>query len=275
MDSQPIESNLSASQPADVRQRRARRVERWQRVGLPVLLAIVLAAIWQVWAMARHEVVLPTFVQVVQALGAVLGEGEFWRAMGISNVAVVLGFGLAAVIGVPLGLAMGRVRALESAADLYLNIALVIPMAVILPIVLIALGLDLRARVTVIFLFALPFIVVPVRAGMRTISAELFEMAHSFGASELWVWRKILIPGTLPATITGLRQGFGHAITGMLIIELTMISVGIGDLLQRLQANLNYPEIFAFVAAIIAESLIVIGALRIAEQRLTAGGRQQ
>lgn len=254
-------STLDAAESVDQRVwaswRRARKRERFWRATLPVALAVAVAAAWQLFA-SSESMMIPTFTTFVASVGAVLVSGSFWQALWTSEIALAIGFGASVLIGIPMGLAMGRTRALEAVIDPYLNIAVIIPMALLMPVILMAFGLNLSGRVAVIFLFGLPFVVVPVRAGALTISRDLWEMCRSYGASEWQIWQELLIPSTVPAMITACRQGLAHALTGMILVELMLLAVGIGKLLLNYEGTYDSGPVFAIVFLLICESVLLM-----------------
>ena len=243
---------------------------RISRVAGPLTVALVFALAWQVWAMSRDVAILPTFLEFAAALGPLLTDPLFWHAILVSDISLVVGFLISAGIGIPLGLAMGRLNRFESIMDVYLNIMLTAPVVVLMPIVLMALGLTFQARVAIIVLFAAPFIVVPVRSGLKLIPSEAVEMCRSFGAREPQLWRDVFLPGTLPSLMTGLRQGLAHGMTGLLVVELTLLAAGIGAYLLDLQARLAFDRVFAVAFLVILQALLGIGALYWLEKRLRA-----
>jgi NitT/TauT family transport system permease protein len=174
----------------------------------------------------------------------------------------------AVVIGVPLGLIMGRSRTVDGSAGALVDVMMVTPMVVVMPIVLMALGLTRQSQAVVVLLFALPYVAVPCRTGVRGIDRGLIEMSHSFGAREWQLWRDILLPGATPAVVTGLRLGFGQAITGMVVVELTLLSIGIGNVLLSYQHSFQAAKMFALIGLVVVESVIVLGALRLLESRV-------
>jgi NitT/TauT family transport system permease protein len=249
---------------------RAARSERRSRTWgylLPFVPLALLAIVWQVYAEQAASLVLPTFTEFVVALVDLLLSPEFWDAMVTSSVALVIGYLASVAVGVPIGLAMGRMQGIRNLVDPYVNLILVTPMAVLMPIVLIAFGITLTARVAVIFVFCLPFVVVPCLAGVRLIDRQLIDMSRTFGSSEAQLWRHVLIPGALPAILTGLRQGLAHGLTGMVVVELTLIAAGVGRLLQTYGSELRYDYVFAIVFAVIAQAVIGVGVLRGLEAR--------
>ena len=115
------------------------------------------------------------------------------------------GFAMWVLLGILAGLAAARFRSIEGFIDPYLNILLVTPMAALIPLLIMSLGIGMASRIVLVFVFSVPVIIVNTRAGVRQVEAHLIEMAHSFGASERQVWRKVLLPGSLPAVMTGVR----------------------------------------------------------------------
>lgn len=243
-----------------------RRSRRWGLI-LPLVPLATLAVVWQVYAEHAGSLVLPTFTEFLAALGTLLVSPDFWDAMITSSVGLMVGFLGSVVVGVPVGLAMGRANSLRNIIDPYINLILVMPMAVLLPIILIAFGVSLTARVAVIFVFCLPFVVVPCLAGVRLIDRQLLDMGRTFGATELQLWRSVLIPGALPAIVTGLRQGLAHGLTGMVVVELTLIAAGVGRVLQLYGSQLRYDYVFAIVFVVIAQAVLGVGLLRAFEAR--------
>jgi len=229
----------------------------------------IFAAAWQLGAMAAGTLFVPTFLGTARATVTLIASRELWDALLLSNQSLVLGFLVSVGLGVPLGLAMGRFRAAEQFTDVYVNILLVTPIAALIPLLLMSLGFTLTSRVVLVTLFALPMVVVNTRAGVRQVDSSLLEMARSFRASEPQIWRRVLLPGALPAIMTGLRIGLGRSITGMVIVELLMVSVGIGNLILRYRGFFEYELLYATVVVVVIEALVLIAAARWLEHRVT------
>jgi ABC-type nitrate/sulfonate/bicarbonate transport system permease component len=93
-------------------------------------------------------------------------------------------------------------------------------------------------------------------------------MARSFGADERTIWRRILLPGALPAIVTGVRLALGRAITGMVIVELLMVSVGIGNLILRFRGFFQAESLYAVVVLVVIEALLLVSLVRWLERRI-------
>ncbi len=234
------------------------------RVGTLAALAVA----WEILARLQGGLLLPTFSRTVVAF-ADLMRGPLLGALWVSNQAMVGGFALSVGIGIPLGLLLGRARKVERFVDVYLSILLVTPMAALIPLFIMALGLGILTRVLIVFVFAFPVIVVNTRAGIRKIDPALIEMARAFGASEMQLWRRVLLPGAIPGTFTGLRLGLARAITGMVVVELLLVAVGIGALILLFQGQFKADYLFAATLAVVLEAILLMAPLRRVEGRLS------
>jgi NitT/TauT family transport system permease protein len=234
-------------------------------------LAVFVAAVgvWELFLSRAQNFLLPTFAHILSGLFHLLFlEPRFWDALYISNQALVLGYAASVVIGMPLGLLAGRLPWVDRILNPYFAVLLVMPVAPLIPIVIIALGLGLAARVFIVVLFALVFITINTRAGVRGVEPVLIEMAKSFGATESQVWRRIIFPGALPAIFAGLRIGLGRAITGMVMVELILVASGLGRLLLEFSGRMQSDLVFATVLAVIMEALALLSAMKAVERRI-------
>jgi ABC-type nitrate/sulfonate/bicarbonate transport system permease component len=225
--------------------------------------------LWEFFLSQSENFLLPTFLHMATGLfHLTFREQRFWEALYISNQALFLGYAASVVVGIPLGLVAGRSRWVDRLLNPYLGVLLVMPVAPLIPIVIIALGLDLAARVFIVTLFALVFITINTRAGVRGVEPALIEMAKSFGANESQIWRRIIIPGSLPAIFAGLRSGLGRAITGMVMVELILVASGLGRLLLEFSGRMQSDLVFATVLAVIIEALTLLSAMQAFERKI-------
>ena len=251
----------------------------WRRLrdsALPyqLLTFALFATAWELYARMRGGLLLPGFGETVRATAGLLGEAELWHALYVSNQALVLGFVLALGVGIPVGILLGRFGTLERYANVHLDILLVTPMAAVIPLLVMWAGIGLTSRVALVALFSVVMVIVNTRAGVRQVDPSLIEMARSFGASERQVWTRVLLPGALPAVMTGVRLGLGRAVTGMVLVELLMVSDGLGGLVLTYRGLLKAPPLYGTIALVLIEALVLISLARRAEDRLTRWAHQ-
>lgn len=257
----------------------AQRQIKILRLGTPVsplktvLLRIAaitaFALFWEFGARAADSLLIPTFIDTMKGLYEIaFVSGELWPALLTSNIALFWGYLIAVAIGVPVGLAMARWKVVDQALSPITAASLALPISPLIPIILIAFGLGLVPKLLVIVLFSWVYIVTNVRAGVRTVPKTLGEMAKSFGASEAQVWRRILIPGALPAIFSGLRIGLSRAFAGMVIVELIMLPVGIGASMLDYRGTFQSDLLYATTIAVVLEAVLLATLMQSAERRL-------
>jgi NitT/TauT family transport system permease protein len=250
------------------------RKEKLWALGLPIGVFIVSGIVWQLATMHSESLVIPTFTETMASLyRLVFIRGDLWMALYQSDQALVLGYLISVAIGLPFGLAMARANWLENIAEPYTHMLLAMPTAPLIPLIMMALGLGLASRVTIVVLFTFIYITINTRAGVRNVDSSLIEMAKSFGANEAQIWQRILIPGAVPAILTGLRIGLGRAINGMVAAELLLVASGIGNLLLEFRAAFEGGLLFATVFVVALQAVVLLAFMRMFEQRLAPGLR--
>jgi NitT/TauT family transport system permease protein len=180
---------------------------------------------------------------------------------------LLMGFGLAALVGIPVGMAMGRSFVIDQVVGMYVRGLFVTSLAAVLPLLIIVFGVDLRFRIAVVFLFSVFFIVVNVAAGARAVPRQLMRTAEAFCISPLRRFTTIVLPSSLPYVVVGLRLGIANAFTGMVLAEL-WVSRGTGAVLEGLGRNRDLPPFFAMVLLVTLLAALSAFAIRAAERRL-------
>lgn len=237
--------------------------------AMRLLTLVIFGGLWELGAARSDALMIPGFGATLAAAVRMLGESEFWAALAVSNQALVLGFFAAVVTGIPIGLAMGRFRWFEQFSDTYVSILLVTPMAALIPLILMALGIGLTSRVLLVYVFSIVMIIVQTRTGIRQVDPALIEMARSFGTGERRMWTEILIPSSIPAMMTGIRIGLGRAITGMVIAELLLVTVGIGGLILRYRGFFQADRMYGLILLVVLEALLLVELARLVERRVS------
>jgi NitT/TauT family transport system permease protein len=231
------------------------------------VLAIV-GTVWQLYAESADSLLIPTFTETITGLIELVQNPETWEAFWLSNQALIFGFAFSLAIGLAAGLAAARFRGIEGFIDPYINILLVTPMAAIIPLLIMSLGIGMESRIVLVVVFSVPVILVNTRAGVRQVEGNLIEMATSYGANERQIWRKVLLPGALPAVMTGVRLGLGRAVTGMVVVELLFVAVGIGNLITGYRGSFDPHLLYGVVILVVIEALILISIVRLIERRI-------
>ncbi len=189
------------------------RNRKWfQRLVVWGLIVLV----WEILGIIVGPFFLPRFSQVFISMFAAFALGDMTTLSG-SLVQMFVGFGLAAAVGVPIGLIMGRSRLVDWVLGIYVNALFVTSMEALLPFIIILVGTEFKFRVVVVFLFAIFYVIINTAAGVRAVDPKLLETASAFCTPRLRLFTRIIMPAALPYIITGLRLGLGHAVKGMVI----------------------------------------------------------
>jgi ABC-type nitrate/sulfonate/bicarbonate transport system permease component len=247
--------------PGGVRRGR-RRLAGW---AIRLATVAVLFAVWEILG-RRDGVFVAPLTTTVSHLVDLWRDGQMAPAMWRSNQSLLIGFPISVVVGLPLGFLLGRVRVADRALSYWFDVALVIPMIAIVPVIIVALGLSLTARVLVVILFTLPIVALNARAAVRIVQSQLIEMSESFGASRRQVWQTVILPSSFAPVFTGLRVGLAHAISGMIVIELTLIPAGLGGLIVTFRSQFAASDLYAVTLMILIEGLVLVGLAHTLEQ---------
>jgi ABC-type nitrate/sulfonate/bicarbonate transport system permease component len=236
---------------------------------LRIISLLTLAAIWEIGGRSGNAHLLPPLSKVITAWVELLVSGQLFQALSISFQALVLGFFLSVLFGVPLGLLMGRYRRLESFLEIYMTALLTVPMISFIPFLVIAFGLGLHSRIWIVFLFAFVIIAINTTAGVRNVDPTLTEMARSFGARESELFVKVILPAAMPMIMAGIRLGMGRAVLGMVTSEMILAVVGFGAMLMTFGASFNSPALFATILTIVLLAVALLALIQYLDRRLT------
>lgn len=180
------------------------------------------------------------------------------------------GFSLAAVIGVPVGLMMGRFRLFEEIfTPLFEAYRYVAPLAWV-PFAALWFGTGIGGPIMVIFTGAFAPCVVNAYRGASMVERHLIEAAQTHGASEFRIAREVLLPGALPSIVAGLRVAAGLGWQSLIGAELIVVSSGIGYVMVQGQSNLSPSTVVSAMVVIGLVGLAIDTALRFAEARVSA-----
>ena len=157
--------------------------------------------------------------QIAGTLWTMFATGTIWTPLGVSASGFALGLGLAIVVGLPLGVLIGRSRTLNAMLDPFITAFNATPRLVFLPLVMLWFGLGLWSKVVIVFIGALFPILINTYEGVRNADKLLINVVRSFGASEWDIARLVVVPNAMPYIIAGLRLAIGRAVLGVVVAE--------------------------------------------------------
>ncbi len=233
--------------------------ERLRRQAPFVLSLIAGMALWEI--VGRHvsaAFMVPLSTTLVR-LWSMIASGQLVSQFLDSAALFVTGFALALLVGAPTGLLLARLRPLRIAVEPYVMILYATPMVALIPFILSMMGFGFVPKVLVVFLFAVFPILYNTVEGARSIKPELIEVARSFRSSEWALWRDVMVPYTLPFTMTGVRQAIGRGLVGMVAAEFFLSSTGLGQIIMTASQDFDTAGVFASILII---GLIGVGLMR-------------
>lgn len=233
---------------------------------------VVFLATWQLVGMAKvvPTLFLPAPTDIAVAFQQMFSNPGIWVDLETSGIEVLYGFGLAIVVGLPLGVLMGWYRPIRYALDPFVSFFYSVPRIALAPLLIIWFGIGIWSKVAVIFLGAFFPIAINAMAGIKSLDPLLLRAARSFGAKDSQIFRTIALPGTVPFILTGIRLGIGHALIGVVVAELLAGNHGIGKLMQDSFAVFNMPTAFAALIIIAAAGVVLTVIIQRIERRFDA-----
>ena len=222
--------------------------------------------LWEWAARVPISFNFPSPGATLTALIALVLSGALLAASATSLQSLLLGFGGAVVVGVPLGLVMGVVRPVGRVARVYLDVLIALPTAALIPLVILSFGINIASSAVIVFVFSAPFVTMNAYGGVRDVRPRLMEMAQAFDASWGQVVTRIVLPSALPMVMAGLRYGLSRAFVGLIVAELLLSPFGLGRLIMISRSMFEHDRMFATVLW----TLLLAGAALTALARLEA-----
>lgn len=255
---------------AAARRRRERRLEWVVRL----LSLAVLLGIWEAFGRHVNPALFAPPSTVVTAGADMIQSGELWSYLRGSLQVLSYGFGLALVIGIPVGVAIARSRIVGYALGWYVAAFNATPNVALVPLITLLFGFDVTAKVTVVILSSVFSIIVNTEQGVRNVDRRLLEVAHSFRSTERQLWADVVIPSALPYIAAGLRLAVGRALVGMVVAEFFTSITGIGYLIVRYSNSFQPDRLLVPIVVVMALGIVLSAITRRIEQGIAPWMRQ-
>lgn len=195
-------------------------------------------------------------------------NAEFWQLAGKSAWEFAVGFGLAAAVGLPLGVCVGWFRNFGYFLDPWINFLYCLPRIALTPLLLITFGIGQTAIIAVVFLGAIFEILLNTSNGAKVVDKRLLDVAKEFGASRTRVFAGIVLPSSVPFMIVGLRLGVARALIGVIIGELFAGGTGLGQSISFASNALQTGRVLFLTSFFLLIAILITEGLRMVENRL-------
>lgn len=223
--------------------------------GASVLACIGLLAVWQVASLALKNDSFPTALEAIRAIPDILGDKESLINILASLRRMAIGFGIAVLVSIPLGLLMGRSRAVAAFFNPLLMVIYPVPKAALMPIIMLWLGVGDITKTLVIFLGVSLPVIYHSFEGAKAIEEKMLWSGAAMGLSPLQRLIRIVLPAALPEILTGCRTGLVLALITMITSEMIARQSGAGNILFNALDMGQYDTVYAMI--------IIVGAMGI------------
>ena len=236
---------------------------------VPILFSLVIwFVVWELIGQANLSILIPPFSRVVAAGITILPTEKFSAAVSISLRSFAIGMAFALVIGIPTGVLMARVENLGKILGMWVNIFVSAPISALVPILMAVIGIGETTVVFTVFLFAVFVIILDTQVGIKQADRSLVEMARSFGARRHQIYTKVLLLSALPEILAGLRLGAIRGVKGVVIGQLLIATIGVGELFELYSRNFLMEEFWALVIVVFIFAFAVSEAIAFLERRV-------
>jgi len=235
---------------------------------------VILLALWEVLPRvvtmsAGTKLFFTTPSQVVGTLWTMFATGSIWKPLGVSASGFGLGLAFSIVVGLPLGVLIGRSRTLNAMLDPFITAFNATPRLVFLPLVMLWFGLGLWSKVIIVFIGALFPILINTYEGVRNADKTLINVVRSFGASEWDIARLVVVPNAMPYILAGLRLAIGRAVLGVVVAEFFGSESGLGVMMVQAAGRYQVDVVFSGLIVFAVLSLALSAMVQLLENRLS------
>ncbi|RPJ47885.1 MAG: ABC transporter permease subunit [Betaproteobacteria bacterium] len=244
--------------------------------NIPIAFSLfVWFGLWEIVGRSGFSSFIPPFSKVIETAFVIAQTGKFAAAAAISLRSFAAGMALAIVVGLPLGFLMARVAFARRLLGMWVNIFVSAPISALVPLLMAVVGIGETTVVVTVFLFAVFVIVLDTQVGVQHADRSLVEMARSFGARRSQIYTKVLILSALPEILAGLRLGAIRGVKGVVIGQLLVAIIGVGELFELYSKHFLMEEFWALVMIVFLFAFAISESLAALERKVEyyAGSR--
>lgn len=225
--------------------------------GVPLLLLFFAA--WEVAPLTGivSPIFFPPFSKAVIALKGLLLSGEIFNHIGVSMQRALIGFLLAVLVAIPLGLLMGRYSRLEKITDLFIQGLRNTPHFALLPVFIMVLGIGEASKIAITFLAAFWFLLINTISGVKCVDPLYIKAARSMGSSDAEIFAKVILPASIPSIVAGARLGVKSSLMAVIGAEMLAAKSGLGFFIQNSHLMYRIPEMYAGILTLAVFGLLI------------------
>jgi NitT/TauT family transport system permease protein len=229
---------------------------------------LVTLAVWEYVGRNVNPILFTYPLAIAGAFYELVVTGELFGFLWQSLQVLAYGISLALVLGILVGVIVGRFAAAEYAIDLQVSALYSTPTVALVPLIVLWLGFKVPAKTFVVFLFCVFPILINTQQGVRAVDRGLLEVARSFCSTERQLWRDLVIPSALPFIVAGIRLAIGRGLVGMVIAEFYTSITGLGYMIVRYANNFETAKLFVPIVILALMGILLTEAVKQIEVRI-------
>lgn len=226
--------------------------------------------IWQLVGqfVVGNNLFLATPIASVNAAIQMASKGSLWTNMRVSGEEFLIGFVIACIAGILIGLAMSSNKAVAAILQPWISGFYATPIVALAPLLILWFGVGILSKIAVVISLVIFPVSINTEAGLNATDRELVEAAHAFGATKSEIFKKVSIPSAAPYILTGLRLGIGRGLIGVVVGELFGANAGLGFLINNAAQVFNMPNLFAGLMIFAVAGITLTAGFRKMEQKI-------
>jgi NitT/TauT family transport system permease protein len=265
-------ANLAIGLELDLQQRES-AAAHWFRSHASTLRGLaslaVVAAVWEIAGRSgRWPLIIAPISDIWSRFLQLTASGELARNVAVSLNEFIVGFALAAVVGVLLGILIASSQAAKDVIDPWVSAVYATPTVALAPLFIFLFGIDAISKMAVVFLLAVFPIIINTTTGITSTDKIFIEAARSFSANRLQIFSKVLIPSALPFIVAGLRLGIGRGLVGVVIGEFIGARAGLGYMIFKSSQAFQIDAMWVGVFLLAGTGVLAVSILQRVERRM-------
>ena len=227
-------------------------------------------ALWEFLSrvVVHNALFLAAPTEIAAAIVNLTETGELQHHIAISGLEFILGFGIASVLGIALGVGMASSVTIKQVMQPWVSGIYATPTIALAPLFILWFGIGIWSKVIVVVTLVLFSVSINTEAGLRQTSDRLIEMLRSFGATRQQIFWKLSLPSATPFVLAGLKLGIGRGLIAVVVAELFGSRAGLGRLISQSADSFNMPELFAGVVVLAIAGIVLTAGFSWLEEKL-------
>ncbi len=267
-----MDKSISASSVAPRAYARKSKPWLYTATGIWTVRLVTLAgllAIWEWYASGLSRALLAPPSEIAAAFyqQAIVSQ-TLWPALADSLLTLFTGFAFSMILGVPIGILMGRVRTVEHVADPYVSFLYALPHASLVPLMVIWFGFEFKFRLAYVLVSAVFPVIINTMTGVKNVSPDLLDTGHAFCASERQKLWTIVLPSSTPYIFAGARQAFSSAWVGVVVSEMIATLTGVGGKILIYVNQYRTADMLVYILMIMCVAIAIQGLSSFLQARL-------